>query len=180
MPSKRHQFLLDAIPQAMKVDATTRPHDLAKAICRIGGHPRVSMPHCLTVMSWVGAYRTASFSSLDEDAPAELRSAQMAAAQPPRVDKQEPPITAVPGDRPPTRRKRKAMHALVLSDRQSSVSYLIFLVAHRLRACSVASCVFKPWVSDELKLLVQTLISPDDPFGNPDVQQHATLLYHEG
>jgi hypothetical protein len=60
------------------------------------------------------------------------------------------------------------------------VSYLIFLVAHRLRACSVASCVFKPWVSDELKLLVQTLISPDDPFGNPDVQQHATLLYHEG
>ena len=27
---------------------------------------------------------------------------------------------------------------------------------------------------------MQTLISPDDPSGSPDIQQHATLLYHEG
>jgi hypothetical protein len=30
------------------------------------------------------------------------------------------------------------------------------------------------------KLQAQTLISTDDLFGNPDIQQHATLLYHQG
>ena len=30
------------------------------------------------------------------------------------------------------------------------------------------------------KLQVQTLISPDNLFDNPDIQPHATLLYHEG
>ena len=40
------QFLLEAVPKAMKIDATTSPHDVAKAIYCIGWHPRDCTDWC--------------------------------------------------------------------------------------------------------------------------------------